>query len=393
MEDKIAQGMLALLRCGLYQTQLSEGEKELLGSLDMQQLYDLAVRHDLAHIVGHVLEKNHLLPQDDPVTELFENQVMLAFFRYKQIVYDFERICETLETAQIPFLPLKGSVIRSFYSEEWMRVSCDIDVLVTAENVKNAVKVLKEKLRYRPKGQSSHDLALYTPNDMHVELHFSLLEDDVMPAVADALSRVWDYVKPADGAVYRLELAPEMIYFYHVAHMAKHVCHGGCGVRFFMDTKLLCDGLKMDSEVLEGLLKTSGLSAFESYTRRLAEAWFGEGEMDGELLAFHQFIIGGGIYGTVESRLANDSNATNQNMFRYILGRVFPPKNIILKGYPITQKHKWLVPLFYVIRPFHRFFTGGHQRAKNELKTKASLSQETVDSVESLFSMLEINDQ
>ena len=140
-------------------------------------------------------------------------------------------------------------------------------------------------------------------------------------------------------------------------------------------------------------MKTSGLSAFESYTRRLAEAWFGEGEMDGELLAFHQFIIGGGIYGTVESRLANDSNATNQNMFRYILGRVFPPKNIILKGYPITQKHKWLVPLFYVIRPFHRFFTGGHQRAKNELKTKASLSQETVDSVESLFSRLEINDQ
>ena len=38
-----------------------------------------------------------------------------------------------IKKVQIPFLPLKGSVIRQYYPEPWMRTSCDIDILVDFE--------------------------------------------------------------------------------------------------------------------------------------------------------------------------------------------------------------------------------------------------------------------
>ena len=391
MEDKIAQGLIALLRCALYQKPLSEKGIELVRSLDLQQLYELSVKHDLAHMVGNALEENRLLSPDDPVTELFDCQSMLAFFRYKQLIYDFELICNALEEAEIPFLPLKGSVIRRFYPEEWMRISCDVDILVSAEHIESAEKVLTQKLQYRRGGKTVHDISLYTPNDVHVELHFSLMEASAMPAVTSILHRVWDYVRPMDGWRYRLELAPEMIYFYHIAHMVKHVYQGGFGVRFLLDTKLLCDGLRIDAEKRDALLREGGLLTFDSYVRRLSEVWFGEGEMDEELFVFHQFIIRGGIYGTVENKLAKNSEALSRNRFQYVLYRLIPSPKVIFINYPVTQRHKWLLPAFYVIRPFHRIFTVGRRRVVQELRVQSKLSQSKVDSMEGLLSMLEIN--
>ena len=48
---------------------------------------------------------------------------------------DCVECCNALEKAQIPFVPLKGSVIRKYYPEAWMRTSSDIDVLVHKEDV------------------------------------------------------------------------------------------------------------------------------------------------------------------------------------------------------------------------------------------------------------------
>ena len=52
---------------------------------------------------------------------------------------------EALEKAEIPFLPLKGSVIRKYYPEPWMRTSCDIDLLIHKEEADNVVNLFTEK--------------------------------------------------------------------------------------------------------------------------------------------------------------------------------------------------------------------------------------------------------
>ena len=78
----------------------------------------------------------------------FKNARLMAIYRYEQSRYELNRICKTLNDAQISFVPLKGAVIRNYYSEPWLRTSCDIDVLVREEDLKQAVKVLVSELHY-----------------------------------------------------------------------------------------------------------------------------------------------------------------------------------------------------------------------------------------------------
>ena len=77
-----------------------------------------------------------------------EQYISKAVFRYEQLNYENERICMALEKAQIPFIPLKGSIIRKYYPESWMRTSCDVDVLVHEEDAEKAVDVLVKEYGY-----------------------------------------------------------------------------------------------------------------------------------------------------------------------------------------------------------------------------------------------------
>ena len=99
------------------------------------EVYKLSKAHDVAHLVGDALNKNGVfenLPADldeneraaiATVKEKFDEQIFTAVYRYENINYELERLKETLEEAKIPFIPLKGSVIRKYYPEPWMRTS------------------------------------------------------------------------------------------------------------------------------------------------------------------------------------------------------------------------------------------------------------------------------
>ena len=390
MNDSVALALMGLLRFEIYGEPLSEKMVELIRSTDIQQLYNLALRHDLAHLAADALEKNRLLDENDPAAELLDTQKMMAFFRYKQLTYEFDCVCRILEAEKIRFLPLKGSVIRKLYPEEWMRVSCDVDILIDPENLDQAEQALKSALNYRRKGQCLHDISLYSPTDVHVELHFSLIEDERLPKAVPILNRIWEYASPVSESSYQMALAPEMLYFYHIAHMAKHIQTGGCGIRFFLDTQILNQALPLNSDLKNALLQEAGLLKFEEHVCRLSNVWFHDEDMDDESFRFHRFILDGGSYGTTASRLSTNTMSRNSSFFKYLTYRLFPPKHVIRNGYPVVKKHGWLLPLFYVIRPFHRLATGSRKRALQEVKVQSNRSNEALDSVEALFSTLEL---
>ena len=132
--NKIAEIMIGTIRaqvCGSeYKIDKDITQEEL------NQLYILSKSQDMAHIVGAELEKQGILKSGDEVSEKFRKQQMIAIFRYERINYELEEICRVLEEAQIPHMPLKGSVIRKYYPEPWMRTSCDIDILVHESDLK-----------------------------------------------------------------------------------------------------------------------------------------------------------------------------------------------------------------------------------------------------------------
>ena len=163
------------------------------------RLYKLSKAHDLAHLVGDALIKNDLIGNDE-IKEKYQKQVMIAIYRYEKINYELNRLRSALNEAQIPFIPLKGSVLRQYYPEPWMRTSCDIDILVHDEQVDNVAQMLVEKLGYTYEKKLCHDISLISDGGVHLELHYSLIEDEIIGRVESVLQPVWE--KRSDGPRY-----------------------------------------------------------------------------------------------------------------------------------------------------------------------------------------------
>ena len=141
---------------------------------------------------------------------------MVAVLRYEKINYELECLRETLNEAKIPFIPLKGSVIRQYYPEPWMRTSCDIDILVHESDLEAATSAVVEKLSYEEEGKGSHDIGLFSPGGVHLELHYSLIESDIIGKADRMLEPVWEQVSPTEKYPYDYEMTDALYYYYHI---------------------------------------------------------------------------------------------------------------------------------------------------------------------------------
>ena len=117
--------MFALIRSAVGAKDLDDKERELFRTIELPALMSLADKQDVAHLVSWALKQNSLVN-----SVALDRAIFKAVYRYESIDYEYERLCVSLEDAKICFMPLKGSVIRKYYPEPWMRTSCDIDILV-----------------------------------------------------------------------------------------------------------------------------------------------------------------------------------------------------------------------------------------------------------------------
>ena len=116
---------------------------------EIQALYDLSVFHDMAHLVCSGLDRAGLMPEGEayaPLVKAFRKQKKLAVFRAENIAYEYGRLRKVLGDAGIDYMPLKGSILRGYYPEGWMRTSCDIDLLV---HYRNLVRYKKLQIEFK----------------------------------------------------------------------------------------------------------------------------------------------------------------------------------------------------------------------------------------------------
>ena len=339
---------------------------------ELERLYELSKSHDLAHLVGDALIKNNLISNGE-IKSKFEKQIMTAVYRYENINYELNRLKQVINEAEIPFICLKGSVIRQYYPEPWMRTSCDIDILVHEDDLLRTVTLLNEKLSYKTEGKGSHNVSLFSQGGVHLELHYTLIESDILDKADRVLENVWEYAFPAEK--YEYSLTDEMFYYYHIAHMAKHFQIGGCGVRPFIDIWVLNHRLTFDEEKRESLLENGGLLIFAKQCEKLAEVWFGAGEHTEVTKKLENYILGGGVYGNVNNRVAVQQ-VKKGGKFKYAISRIWLPYDALKFHYPSLEGKKILLPFYEIRRWGKLLFKGGAKRSINELAINNSTTPE-----------------
>ena len=365
--EKIIHAMMDLIASEVCGMTIDRSQYELTDE-ELAKLYRLAKSHDLAHLVGDALIKNDLIG-DGEAKAKFQKQMMLAVYRYEKINYELGRLRKVLNEAKIPFIPLKGSVLRKYYPEPWMRTSCDIDVLVHEEAVDQAAQIIVEKLGYAYEKKQYHDISLMSDGGVHLELHHTIKENK---ANIDALlSECWDYAAPSDD--YECCFTNEFFYFHQIAHASYHFLHGGCGVRPILDLYLLQRKMPFDSTVLDEMLERSGIKKFFEAAKALSEVWFGSGEHTDVTRRMEDYLLRGGVYGSTANWMAVGQQK-EKGRLGYIINRIWLPYELLCITYPRLKGRKYL-QLFYEIKRWLRIFNPeARTHKKRELDAIKNLS-------------------
>ena len=382
MDIKSVRALMALLRSAIYDTPISDPDVTDLDSATLQKTVDMAKHHDVIHLLASAFTKNGL--HSDALADP-DKSVFTAVYRNRQMTFELSRLCNALKKAGIPFIPLKGSVLRGYYPEPWMRTSCDIDVLVRESDLERAVAYLVDNLDYNYEHTFTHDVSLSTKSGVHVELHYNLMQDEPIKSSRAVLDGVWDLAVKREE--YEYELPDEVFYFYHIAHMAKHFENGGCGIRPFIDLKILNRMPNFDTKKRSDLLRVGGLSEFAEQAQRLCEVWFGDAEHTDVTRNMEQYILRGGVYGVIENHIAVQQQKHGGKL-KYAISKIWLPYDVIKFYYPRLGKHRIFTPLMQLLR-WCRLVFGGHlKRTAGELsynsqitKEKARQTKDLLDSV------------
>ena len=369
------QVLFHLLRYEICGTSLSEGDF----SFDPVALYRLSKHHDVAHLVADALSKLSLMPEDEQIRSAFEKAQMMAIYREIQLTTATQRIREALCRAQIPFVPLKGAIIRSFYPESWMRTSCDIDILIHEDDLDKAEMGLTE-IGFTTNGKRDyHDVSFYD-GDVHLELHFNIQED--MEQIDGLLSNVWNHTELFDDMEYRE--TPDFYLFHHIAHMCYHFVAGGCGIKPFLDLWILRKNEYFTQKNVIPLLQKSGLIPFYSAVNDLMDVWMEGKEYTKLTRQIETYVLSGGVYGNSENGNAAGA-ARKKGRFRYLWSVAFPPYRTMRLIYPSLRKLRFLLPLCYIHRFFSKLF--GQDRKRVRMRWKGAINQDPnkIQSTEALL--------
>ena len=347
----------------------------------LEPLYRLAKRHDVAYAVSQFVYKNKISGAPEVMQKL-QMEELVTVYRAEQFSFTLDEICQAFDEENIAYLPLKGAVIRSRYPSEYLRTSCDIDVLIHEEDIDKATACLVKK-GYTCGEREYHDVSLYSPSKVHLELHFTLFEN--LPALDKVLGEVWRYAKHIEKG--RHELLDEFFAYHIFAHMAYHFSSGGCGIRSLMDIWVMEHKMGLDYTCAEKLLEKAGIYKFAEQMSAIANKCFGNGDVDEFSKRVLGYIFDGGLYGTEKNKIAvNKSKA--DGIVTYAIRRLFMPYRYMADAYPVLVKAPFLLPIFWVVRGFRVIFNKDSKRIISELNYANNMSEGSISDMKEICAKL-----
>ena len=378
---RVTDVLFSLIRFEITGEMPSEEIKSSIDSVMLLDLYKLSKAHDLAHLVEDALSKIGVTLDGDSLKD-YKKQKMLAIYRSEILEAHQQSIKAAFEKAKIPFVPLKGAVVKEYYPQRWMRTSCDIDVLVREDDLEKAIDTLKDGFWSVEGKKNYHDISLYSKSGVHLELHFSIKEK--IKTIDGILEKVWDYTSLKQGSEFEFVLTNEFLLFHLLAHLSYHFVTGGCGVRTLLDLWILMNKLEYDKSVLRQLCAQAKIDVFYDNILSLIDVWFNKKQHSIVTQKMEDFILSGGIYGTDQNRI-KVSQAKGVGKVSRVLKRIFMPYDSLKIKYPVLERHKFLTPLFQVVRWVDLAFKGRFRRLIKEYHLGDSIPEEEVNNTERLL--------
>lgn len=343
-------------------------------NVDWEKLLQLSRMHSVAPLVCEGLQKAgafQLAPQT--VQDQLNTVYMQAIYRDAQLEYTQGLLEEKLKKAGMPFIFLKGSVLKKDYPVPALRTMSDMDVLIREADYETLDQVAKTLEGEADFGDGNHKNYKF-PGNVLVEFHPNFLHH--ASRISTLINPGWQYAKERDGL---WKLTEEGFYLFHLCHLADHFTGSGMGVRFILDTWVLRHLHKNqpDRAKVEAELKRFGLLDFTKNIEQLAETWFSGEETNPLMEELGEYVLANGVFGNLSQSALNEVSLAG-NKRKALLKRVFYPRAEMESRYPWCKGKPILLPAAWFARAFTAVrLHSGHIRTWS--KGAGQASQEEIE--------------
>lgn len=319
-------------------------------SVDWEKLLLLAKGHMLLPLLCDGLQKAGVwkeVPQEAAKT--LEKACMQAVYQDVQMENVRQKLEVRLKEEKIPYVFLKGAVLKCDYPDPSLRTMCDMDVLVRTENYPQIDAIAREL-----KGEAGHSDGNHRnyrfPGGVEVEFHPNLIHQDT--PVGTDINPGWQYTEQTPDGI---RMTEEGIYLNTLCHLANHFVLGGVGVRFVLDVWVNRHLRKnpIDREKVEKDLASFGLLDFAGNIEALAECWFGAGESSLLLEELGEYILTSGSHGRTDRAVLNNVTLSKGGSRRSALwGKIFYSRKEMEDRFPWCKGKPLLLPVAWCVRAF-----------------------------------------
>ena len=343
----------------------------------------LANFHEVQPLAAAGFLSNGLLKDEKQIAKCRDAMIKASYMDSKN-EFTCRKASDSLNSAQIPFIKLKGAVIKNLYPETFLRTSCDTDILVRKNDFNRALSALKSDGFEQDGKIGYHDVSLLF-DGTNLELHFSICEN--IKKIDALLKDIWKYtVKDGD---YNYKEDNDYFAFHHIAHMLYHFFEGGCGIRPFVDLWIMRRNEFYSEDKLLEFCEKTGMTEFYSAAEQLISVWFQNGNHTELTEMFERFILKGGAYGNFKNSSVVKS-AKNGGKLGYIMLLVFPKFASMQVSYPILRKVPVLLPLCYIYRFFEKIFGKKRNKAKYRYEMVRNHNDDKIKEAERLIKELKL---
>lgn len=313
---------------------------------DWELVLHVAKNHLIAALLYTALPENAIGTMPDSVRSAWKQASARAL--RKELLFDRMRaeIYRRLEDGKIPYVPLKGILLKELYPVKGTREFADHDILYDKARQRDVNRFMTELGFETVTLEGVHDS--YHMNPVYnFEFHKQLFADSAK--FGKAFRPVWEHVLPVGEGTSMYRMTDGWFYAYFIGHLHKHYSGGGSGLRSFADLYLL-EKTPLSGEAraeADGLFEEAGLTESERELRELADILF-RTPLDEIPYDRIRYCLESGTYGTFTHRVVG--GVKREGKIRYLVKRAFLPYSDLKSGYPVLKKAPFLLPFCWVAR-------------------------------------------
>jgi hypothetical protein len=315
-------------------------------------------------LIGLVFEYINLEDFDE------KHQMLLKKSYYQYISKDVKQriVIDDLNTImnenKFNHIFLKGSHLKTMYPRSYMRGMGDIDLLVEQKCFNNVKKLLINKGYILKNKAYVHD-TFQSENGTMIELH-PFIQHDFDSRYDGYFIDPFNQMIPTND--FNKTFNPDYELTYLLYHLAKHIKHGGIGIRSILDIYIFTQHETIDFKKLKQRLEDTKLKKFfetiintfnQNFNQDIHMQGFDFDQLDEKHINdFITHISKMGIHGSAKGndvyQLMIESQVTNdgKSKLKYLFKTAFPSYKKISYKYKMIKYMPLLLPFYWVFRIF-----------------------------------------